>query len=94
MARDPVSDRFAKRQQQQKLADLAKRARTREELEAETELVRDAKKVEPLRADEKVGRNDPCPCGSGRKYKKCCFGKDQAGGGVLGAVRRMFGRRR
>jgi len=20
----------------------------------------------------KVGRNDPCPCGSGRKYKKCC----------------------
>jgi uncharacterized protein len=23
----------------------------------------------------KVGRNDPCPCGSGRKYKKCCFGK-------------------
>jgi uncharacterized protein YecA (UPF0149 family) len=23
----------------------------------------------------KVGRNDPCPCGSGKKYKKCC-GKD------------------
>lgn len=23
----------------------------------------------------KVGRNDPCPCGSGRKYKKCCMGK-------------------
>ena len=22
-------------------------------------------------ADEKVGRNDPCPCGSGKKYKKC-----------------------
>jgi len=21
---------------------------------------------------EKVGRNDPCPCGSGKKYKKCC----------------------
>ncbi len=21
----------------------------------------------------KVGRNDPCPCGSGKKYKKCCF---------------------
>ncbi|HOJ35929.1 MAG TPA: SEC-C metal-binding domain-containing protein, partial [Clostridiales bacterium] len=21
---------------------------------------------------EKVGRNDPCPCGSGLKYKKCC----------------------
>jgi len=26
-----------------------------------------------VRADhEKVGRNDPCPCGSGKKYKKCC----------------------
>jgi uncharacterized protein YecA (UPF0149 family) len=24
------------------------------------------------RAAAKVGRNDPCPCGSGRKYKKCC----------------------
>jgi preprotein translocase subunit SecA len=23
------------------------------------------------RSDEKVGRNDPCPCGSGKKYKKC-----------------------
>jgi uncharacterized protein len=23
----------------------------------------------------KAGRNDPCPCGSGRKYKKCCLGK-------------------
>jgi hypothetical protein len=21
----------------------------------------------------KIGRNDPCPCGSGKKYKKCCF---------------------
>ena len=26
----------------------------------------------PVRAGGKVGRNDPCPCGSGRKYKKCC----------------------
>lgn len=24
---------------------------------------------------QKIGRNDPCPCGSGRKYKKCCMGK-------------------
>ncbi|MDP3093266.1 MAG: preprotein translocase subunit SecA [bacterium] len=27
------------------------------------------------RAGEKVGRNDPCPCGSGKKYKKCCMNK-------------------
>jgi SWIM/SEC-C metal-binding protein len=26
----------------------------------------------PLKKAVKVGRNDPCPCGSGRKYKKCC----------------------
>ena len=25
-----------------------------------------------VRKDQKVGRNDPCPCGSGKKYKKCC----------------------
>lgn len=25
----------------------------------------------------KTGRNDPCPCGSGKKYKHCCLGKDQ-----------------
>jgi hypothetical protein len=23
--------------------------------------------------NEKVGRNDPCPCGSGKKFKQCCF---------------------
>ena len=27
---------------------------------------------------EKVGRNDPCPCGSGKKYKKCCMKKQNA----------------
>ena len=26
----------------------------------------------PVRAESRVGRNDPCPCGSGKKYKKCC----------------------
>jgi len=26
----------------------------------------------PIRVEKKVGRNDPCPCGSGKKYKKCC----------------------
>ncbi len=29
--------------------------------------------VEPYRRETpKVGRNEPCPCGSGRKFKKCC----------------------
>jgi hypothetical protein len=26
---------------------------------------------------DKIGRNDPCPCGSGKKYKKCCLEKDE-----------------
>ncbi|MBR5710648.1 MAG: SEC-C domain-containing protein [Thermoguttaceae bacterium] len=35
-----------------------------------------SEKKEPIRRTEaKIGRNDPCPCGSGKKYKKCC-GKD------------------
>ena len=28
----------------------------------------------------KPGRNDPCPCGSGKKYKRCCLDKDEAAG--------------
>jgi len=28
--------------------------------------------TDPYRAPDKVGRNDPCPCGSGKKYKRCC----------------------
>jgi preprotein translocase subunit SecA len=30
-----------------------------------------SKKQEPMRATQKVGRNEPCPCGSGKKYKQC-----------------------
>ncbi len=29
-------------------------------------------KKQPVKKDKKPGRNDPCPCGSGLKYKKCC----------------------
>ena len=32
----------------------------------------DSAKRKPVKAGEKIGRNDPCPCGSGRKYKHCC----------------------
>jgi SEC-C motif len=44
----------------------------------------------------KIGRNDDCPCGSGKKYKRCCEGAEQkrgsnmlllvVGGAILGAV--------
>ena len=32
----------------------------------------DTPKRKPVKAEKKVGRNDPCPCGSGKKYKNCC----------------------
>ncbi|HIR31227.1 MAG TPA: preprotein translocase subunit SecA [Candidatus Faecousia faecavium] len=35
-------------------------------------------KPAPIRKEKKVGPNDPCPCGSGKKYKKCCMQKDKA----------------
>lgn len=31
-----------------------------------------AQKTQPITNAQKVGRNDPCPCGSGKKYKQCC----------------------
>jgi SEC-C motif domain protein len=34
----------------------------------------DVVKPAPARREATVGRNDPCPCGSGKKYKKCCGG--------------------
>ncbi|KYH32431.1 protein translocase subunit SecA [Clostridium tepidiprofundi DSM 19306] len=32
----------------------------------------DTVKKQPIKKEKKIGRNDPCPCGSGRKYKNCC----------------------
>ncbi len=36
-------------------------------------------KPQPVRAAKKAGPNDPCPCGSGKKYKKCCMQKEKNG---------------
>lgn len=44
---------------------------TREQLAKPVETSGDTK-PQPKRADKKPGRNDPCPCGSGKKYKNCC----------------------
>lgn len=43
------------------------------ELERRAGLHRQARPLNPN--GTKVGRNDPCPCGSGKKYKRCCEGK-------------------
>ena len=35
--------------------------------------------LQVVRRNKRVGRNDPCPCGSGKKFKKCCYGKVDGG---------------
>jgi len=40
--------------------------------EKRKELYKEQKQSGTVRKDKKIGRNDPCPCGSGKKYKKCC----------------------
>jgi hypothetical protein len=35
---------------------------------------------------QKPGRNDPCPCGSGKKYKKCHGATESAGGDAIGVT--------
>ena len=40
--------------------------------EKRRELYREAKKANTVVKGKKIGRNDPCPCGSGKKYKYCC----------------------
>lgn len=36
------------------------------------EIVKEYKRSRTVRKEKEPGRNDPCPCGSGKKYKKCC----------------------
>ena len=43
--------------------------------ERRKELYKEQKKSGTVVKDKKVGRNDPCPCGSGKKYKNCCGAK-------------------
>ena len=35
----------------------------------------DESEILPITTTVKIGRNDPCPCGSGKKFKKCCINK-------------------
>ncbi len=51
MARDPILERFTKRRKEQQLSDLAKKARSKQDIEAEEKLIKDAKKVEPIKND-------------------------------------------
>ncbi|HEV2490873.1 MAG TPA: SEC-C metal-binding domain-containing protein [Candidatus Acidoferrales bacterium] len=49
----------------------APKRRARQELQLQTGSEK-AEAPKQVRTGAKVGRNDPCPCGSGKKYEKCC----------------------
>lgn len=42
------------------------------------QIIKDFKRSKIVHKEKEPGRNDPCPCGSGKKYKKCCRDKDLA----------------
>lgn len=54
---------------QQKPKEKLVESRSEEEAQAQQEQQRP--KQQPVRVEQKIGRNDPCPCGSGKKYKNC-----------------------
>lgn len=60
---DTGAERFRQREQRNKDYDLQLPGKDDQSLPPP---------VEPIQSSDKPNRNDPCPCGSGKKYKKCC----------------------
>jgi len=53
-------------------AEVRQNLERKEHKNLRTNDVKEATKKQPKKAEKKVGRNEMCPCGSGRKYKQCC----------------------
>lgn len=62
------------RQAEERRTDLSKMKTGRSDMAPQAN--REQRKQEPVHVGPKVGRNDPCPCGSGKKYKNC-HGKEE-----------------
>lgn len=62
-----VFDRFSKRHQRKQ----EEKQRASELVSSDDAPIPDVP-IEQAKSERSVGRNDPCPCGSGKKYKKCC----------------------
>lgn len=58
-------------QEQPKAQKKERLVETRNENAVEEQNAQQRPKPQPIRVDAKIGRNDPCPCGSGKKYKNC-----------------------
>ena len=76
---DPISKRFEDKKEREKLEQRSMHARSADDIVDEEAVLKRAKEERAknpqkyqLHASGTVGRNDPCPCGSGKKYKKCC----------------------
>jgi hypothetical protein len=90
---DPISEKTHKESQPANAApapDAENDTKTHKEpqsvdpapgLDAEnpTKTHNESQKPQPIRRESpKIGRNEPCPCGSGMKYKRCCLTRDEA----------------
>ena len=74
----PVQDPDEIRQEEvRKRQDLSKLTASRQGFDGNGGERKEKPKAEPIRVEKKVGRNEPCPCGSGKKYKQC-HGKGQS----------------
>ncbi|MBP5260481.1 MAG: preprotein translocase subunit SecA [Paludibacteraceae bacterium] len=73
----PNPDQTAVREaQQERRQDYSKyQTQKTDIMRAAARDTREQAKTQPVRVEKTVGRNDPCPCGSGKKYKNCC-GRD------------------
>ncbi|MBO4707074.1 MAG: SEC-C domain-containing protein [Elusimicrobiaceae bacterium] len=75
--KDPsLKDRFVKiaKQMEADGVDMNSASAMRKWAKANQKRIREQEygTVKPIVKDKEPGRNDPCPCGSGKKYKKCC----------------------
>ena len=76
----PVQDADNVREHRARGIDRSKIREQRQDLLAQSHSNTQQREItQPIRVEKKVGRNDPCPCGSGKKFKNC-HGRMEAGG--------------
>jgi len=70
--REPIWNARALKQQEAEKGKVHRGQQSIEELRNNIEQYERIHERKPYRAPASIGRNDPCPCGSGKKFKKCC----------------------
>mgnify|MGYP003416095210 FL=1 len=68
----PMQDNNQVREQRARAIDRSKLKEQRNDLLSQSNSnTQERQTTQPIHVEKKVGRNDPCPCGSGKKYKNC-----------------------